>query len=170
VSRRAFSLALVALAASLGSLSLTSQAHAQQPTSPRRIGVLLVGFTPDSKQVQGLRQGLQDLGYAEGRDVVFEWQSARGDYDRAPELASDLVKHDVDVIVVESTIAARAAKRATSTIPIVMAVVADPLASGLVASLSHPGENVTGLSLMTADRPTSLASPSLSRSWFVPTR
>ena len=110
-----------------------------------------MGFAPDSKQVQGLRQGLQDLGYTEGRDVVFEWLSARGDYDRAPELAGDLVKHGADVIVVESTIAARAAKHATGTIPIVMAVVADPVGTGLVASMSHPGENVTGLSLMTAD-------------------
>jgi len=151
VNRRAFAFDLVALAACLGPFSLPSAADAQQQAPPRRIGVLLMGFAPDSKQVQGLRQGLQDLGYAEGRDVVFEWRSARGDYDRAPDLARDLVEHGADVIVVESTIAARAAKRATGTIPIVMAIVADPVGTGLVTSMSHPGENVTGLSLMTAD-------------------
>jgi putative ABC transport system substrate-binding protein len=149
--RRDFVRIVVALAACLAPFGLPSAADAQQPPAPRRVGVLLMGLTPDSKQVQGLRQGLQDLGYVEGRDVVFEWRSARGDYDRAPELASDLVKHGADVIVVESTIAAQAAKRATATIPIVMAIVADPLGTGLVASLSHPGANVTGLSLMTAD-------------------
>jgi len=151
VIRRRFVCTLVALTACLGPFGLASAVDAQQPAAPRRIGVLLVGIAPDSKQAQGLRQGLEELGYAEGRDVVYEWRSAKGDYDRAPRLAGELVKLGVDVIVVESTIAAQAAKRATASIPIVMAVVADPLGSGLVASLSHPGENVTGLSLMTAD-------------------
>src|SRR5262245_16169630 len=105
---------------------LLSPADAQ-PASPRHIGVLLVGTTPDSRQVQGLTHGLQDAGYAEGRDVVFEWRSAKGDYKRVPELAAELVRHRVDVIVVESTIAAWEAKRATASIPIVMAIVADPL-------------------------------------------
>jgi putative ABC transport system substrate-binding protein len=80
--------------------------------------------------------------------VVIEWRSASGDIARVPELAADLVQRKVDVIVVTGTFAAQAAKRATSTIPIVMSVVADPVGSGLVANLAHPGGNVTGLSLM----------------------
>ena len=145
-------IAFSALAAAvLGSFGLSSLADAQQPASMRRIGVLLVGFSPESKQAQAFRQGLREAGYAEGRDVVIEWRSANGDYDRVPPLVADLVKREIDVIVVDSTNAARAAKEATSTIPIVMAVVADPVGSGLVASLAHPGGNVTGLSVMLAD-------------------
>ena len=82
---------------------------------------------------------------------MIEWRSANGDYDRIPELAADLVQRKVDVIVVEATLATQAVQRATSTIPIVLAVVADPVGSGLVANLAHPGGNVTGLSLMVAD-------------------
>ena len=82
--------------------------------------------------------------------MVIEWRSANGDYARVPELVADLVQRKVEVIVVESTVAAQAVKRATSTIPIVMALVADPVGSGLVTSLAHPGGNVTGLSHMTA--------------------
>jgi putative ABC transport system substrate-binding protein len=107
-----------------------------------------VAFSPESKEVQEFRQGLWDAGYAEGRDVVIEW---RFDYNRIPELVDDLVQRKVEVIVVTTTLAAQAVKRATSTIPIVMVFVADPVGSGLVASLAHPGGNVTGLSLMMAD-------------------
>jgi len=110
-----------------------------------------VARLPESKEAQAFRQGLRDAGYAEGRDVVTEWRSANGDYDRIPELAADLVQRKVDVIVVEATLATQAVKRATSTIPIVLAVVADPVGSGLVANLAHPGGNVTGLSLMVAE-------------------
>ena len=148
--RRRLLLALIALAACLGPLSVPSAAYAQQPGSPRRIGVLLGGLSPESKEAQAFRQGLLDAGYVEGRDVVIEWRSANGDYARLPELAADLVQK-VEVIVVQSTPAALAVKRATSTIPIVMATVADPVGSGLVANLAHPGGNVTGLSLMTTD-------------------
>jgi putative ABC transport system substrate-binding protein len=83
--------------------------------------------------------------------VVVEWRSANGDYDRVPQLIADLVQSKVDVIVVDATVATRAAKRATSSIPIVMANVADPVGSGLVANLAHPGDNVTGLSNMLAE-------------------
>src|SRR4051812_45153742 len=138
---------LAALAASCA----FKKALAQQPTAPRHIGVLLVGYTPESKEVQELREGLRAAGYSEGRDVVIEWRSAEGHYDRVSRFATELVDSGVDVIVVESTVAAMAAKRATSTIPIIMAIVADPVGSGLVQSLSHPGGNVTGLSLMSAD-------------------
>ena len=119
-----------------------------QAAAPRHIGVLLVGRAAESKDAQQLRQGLLDAGYAEGRDVVIEWRSAKGDFDQIPKLAADLVQRKVDVIVVDGTLATQVLKRATSTIPIVMALVADPVGSGLVANLAHPGENVTGLSQM----------------------
>ena len=123
-------------------------ARAQQAASPRRIGVLLVGLSPDSKEVRQFRLGLRDAGYSEGRDVVIEWRLANGDYDRVPELVADLVRSKIDVMVMDSTIGTEVAKRATSTIPIVMALVIDPVGSGLVDSLAHPGGNVTGLSMM----------------------
>jgi len=146
--RRGFLFALVALVARLG---LPSPADAQQPTSPRHIGVLLALFSQESKEAQAFRQGLRDAGYVEGRDVVIEWRSASGDYDQVPRLVSELIRSRVDVIVVDTTVATRAAKRATSTVPIVMATIADPVGTGLVASLAHPGGNVTGLSVMTTD-------------------
>jgi putative ABC transport system substrate-binding protein len=141
----------VAAAACLWPFGFPSFAHAQQPTSPRHIGVLLVGFSPKSKEAQAFQHGLRDAGYTEGHDVVIEWRSANGDFDRVPELATDLVQSKVEVIVVDNTPAAQAAKRATSTIPIVMALVGDPVGSGLVASLAHPGGNITGLSVMATD-------------------
>ena len=142
---------LVALIACLGSFCFAAAADPQQPASPRRIGVLLVVFSPESKEAQAFRRGLRDAGYAEGRDLVIEWRSANGDYDRVPELVAALVQSKVDVIVMDSTVATRAAKRATSTVPLVMAGLADPIGSGLVANLAHPGGNVTGLSMMTTD-------------------
>ena len=154
MSRRVFlaAIAFSALAVAVfGPLGFPSAADAQQPASPRRIGVLIWGgFSSESKLAQQFRLGLLDAGYAEGRDVVIEWRST-SDYARVPELVADLVQRKVEVIVVASTVAAQAAKRATSTIPIVMAVVADPVGSGLVANLAHPGGNVTGLSMMTSD-------------------
>ena len=143
--------ALVTLASCLGPFSLAGAADAQPPASPWHIGVVYLGISSEQKDAQAFRRGLRDAGYVEGRDVVIEWRSANGDYARAPVLAADLSQRKVDVIVVESTVAARAIKRDTSTIPIVMAVVADPVGSGLVASLAHPGGNITGLSLMTTD-------------------
>ena len=145
--------ALAALIACLGPFGLASAADAQQPASPRRIGVLLAVVPPESKEAQAFRQGLLDAGYTEGRDVVIEWRSANGDYKLAPELAAELVQRKIDVIVADTTLATQAAKHATSTIPIVMAIVADPVGSGLVASLAHPSGNVTGLSLMLAELP-----------------
>ena len=126
-------------------------ARAQQATSPRRIGVLLVGLSPESKEAKQFRLGLRDAGYFEGRNVVIEWRSAKGDYNRVPELVADLIQSRVDVIVLDSTVATEASKRSTSTIPIVMALVTDPVGSGLVESLAHPGGNVTGLSVMTME-------------------
>jgi putative ABC transport system substrate-binding protein len=92
-------------------------ANAQRATSPRRIGFLLVGFSPDSKAAQSFRQGLREAGYIEGRDVIIEWSAAQGDYSRVPGLIEDLIRKKVEVIVHDSTVGAAAAKRATSTIP-----------------------------------------------------
>jgi putative ABC transport system substrate-binding protein len=150
VSQRSFASTLVVLAAFLG-LFLASAADAQQPPPPRRIGVILGSSSPESELAQAFRQGLRDAGYSEGRDVVIEWRTASGDQARAPALAADLVQRNVDVIVVSTTVAAQAVKRATSTIPIVTITGGDPVASGLYASLAHPGGNVTGLSFMTTD-------------------
>ena len=151
VSRRAFVSSLAALAASLAIVFKPQSADAQQPASPRRIGVLLVLLSPESKEAQAFRQGLRDAGYAEGRDVVIEWRSANGDFARVPALAADLVQRRADVIVADTTLATQAVMHATSTIPIVMALVADPVGSGLVANLARPGANVTGLSIMLAE-------------------
>jgi len=98
-----------------------------------------------------LREGLGELGWIEGKNLAFEGRYAEDDLDRLPLLAAELVSLDVDVIVTSGTLAPLAAKRATSTIPIVMAGAGDPIGSGLVASLARPGGNVTGLSLMETD-------------------
>src|SRR5262245_33253889 len=146
ISRRSFVGALTGglLAAPLG-------AGAQQAASPRRIGVLLNAFSPEDQAPQAFRQGLQEAGYSVGSDVVIEWRVGHGNRSRLPELAADLVQRKVDVIVADSTPGAQAAKNATSTIPIVLALVVDPVGSGLVASLQRPSGNVTGLSMMTLE-------------------
>jgi putative ABC transport system substrate-binding protein len=87
-------------------------AEAQQPL-PRRVGVLLVGLTPESKGAKQFRLGLRDAGYSEGRDVVIEWRSAHGDYDRVPALVADLVQSKVDMIVQDSTVGTELTKRAS---------------------------------------------------------
>ena len=149
--RRLLTLGLLDLVACLALSAFASAAEAQQSASPRRIGVLLTSWLPEHKEVQEFRRGLRDLGYVEGRDVLIEWRAANGDYNRLPELAVDLIKTKVDVIVVDGTVATRAAKHATSTIPIVKALVADPVGSGLVANLAHPGGNITGFTMMIPD-------------------
>ena len=143
--------ALAILVVCVGPFGPAGAADAQQAASPRRIGVLSVSFSPEGREAQQFRQALLEAGYAEGRDAVIEWRYADGDYARLPGMATDLIQSKVDVIVVQSTPAAQAVKRATSTVPIVMATVADPVGSGLVANLARPGGNVTGLSLMSTD-------------------
>src|SRR6266536_3554007 len=152
MTRRAFTFALGVLAACRPELGgLPRAADAQQRASRWRIGVLLVLLSPEGKEAQAFRQGLRDAGHVEGRDVLIEWRSANGDYARLPQLAADRVERKVDVIVADTTQATQAAQRATSTIPIIMAIVADPVGAGVVASLSRPGGNVTGLSIMLAE-------------------
>ncbi len=114
-------------------------ARAQTTILPRRIGFLLVGFSTDSKAAQSFQQGLREAGYLEGRDVIIEWRTAQGDYSRVPALIDELIQKKVEVIVHDSTVGTAAAKRATSTIPNVMALVLDPVGSGLVKSLANPG-------------------------------
>ena len=109
-----------------------------------------------SEAIEAFRQGLRDLGYVEGRNIVIEYRWAEGKPERMRELADELVRLKVDVIIAPSSIYTAAAKRATSTIPIVFLSHADPLGSGHVASLARPGGNITGLSLMMT-RPTSRA-------------
>ena len=100
---------------------------------------------------EAFRQGLRDLGYVEGRNVVIEYRDAEGKSERLPALAVELVALKVDVIVAPPTPAALAAKQVTKTIPIVFAAVSDPVSSGLVTSLARPGGNVTGLSDLTPE-------------------
>jgi putative tryptophan/tyrosine transport system substrate-binding protein len=126
-------------------------ARAQGATAPKRVGFLLAVLSPESKEVQAFRRELRKAGYIEGRNLVMEWRSANGDYDRVPALVADLVRSNVDVIVQDSTIGTQVTNRATSTIPIVMALVLDPIGSGLVESLRHPGGNITGLSMMATE-------------------
>ena len=134
-----------------GLLAVPLAAKAQQAAPRWRVGVLLVLLSPTGPEAQAFRQGLRNAGYVEGRDVVIEWRSAAGDYTRLPQLAAELVGQRVDVIVADTTQATEAARGATSTIPIVMAIVADPVGSGVVANLSQPGGNITGLSIMLAE-------------------
>ncbi len=124
-------------------------AEAQQPKKIPRIGVLgAQSAIRASDRLGGLRQGLRDLGYAEGKNITVEYRWANGMNDRLPALAVELVRLKVDAIVIAGgTPAIQAAKRATSTIPIVFVGSSDPVALGLVVSLARPGGNVTGLSL-----------------------
>lgn len=119
-------------------------AHAQTPRA-RRIGVLLPS-SHNAALLVPFRKRLEELGWVEGKNLAFELRNAENQYDRLPVLASELVRLDVDLIIAASTPVARAAKDATGRIPVVFTWVADPVGSGLVASLGRPGSNATGLS------------------------
>ena len=120
--------------------------EAQQAGKVYRIGVLdVVGVASNEANLSAFRQGLRELGYVEGQNLVIEYRSADGRAERFPDLATELVRLKVDVMVTRGTSAALAAKHVTATIPIVMASSGDPAAYGIVASLARPGGNVTGL-------------------------
>jgi ABC-type uncharacterized transport system substrate-binding protein len=116
-----------------------------------RIGALVLTSADAQSLREALREGLREFGYAEGQNFGFEVRSADGNTDRLPALASELARIPVDVIVATFTPCALAAKQATTTIPIVMAAVGDPVGSGLVQSLARPGGNITGFSNMAAE-------------------
>ena len=140
ITRRAFCAML---------LALCLPAEAQQPAKIPRLGYLSVqSLSTNSTRVEAFREGLRKLGYVEGKNIVIEWRHAEGKEDRLPALAAELVRLTVDVLVTPGPIPTRAAKEATSTIPIVMAQVGDPVGSGFVASLARPSGNITGLSTL----------------------
>ena len=126
-------------------------AHAQQPAKVRRIGFLFYGSPGPSPELDAFRQGLRELGYIEGQNITVEYRFASGRVERLPELAAELVRLKLDVIVTPGTPASVAAKQATGTIPIVFAGVADAVGAGLIASLARPGGNVTGLTSISAE-------------------
>lgn len=127
-------------------------AEAQQPKQVPRVGFLVPGSPSSySDRIAAFRQGLRELGYLEGENIIIEYRYTGGKNDRLPVLASELVQRKVDVIVTGTTPAIQAVKNTTSTIPIVMAEVADPVTVGLVASLARPGRNITGLTTLSPD-------------------
>jgi putative ABC transport system substrate-binding protein len=138
-----------ALIVTLGILAAPLAAAAQQPAGKvPRIGYLAPSSPSDATPgfVGAFRQGLRDLGYVEGKNIVIEYRSAEGKQERLPDLAAELVRLKVDIIVATTTSVALATKNATRTIPIVGVLVADPVGMGLVASLARPGGNITGTS------------------------
>jgi putative ABC transport system substrate-binding protein len=144
MSRREFAISLGALA-----LAAPFASHSQSAKIPR-IGYLqpIVPQNGTSPYLEDVRQGLRDLGYVEGKNIQLEIRWGEGKLERMPTLANELVRMKVDVIVAVSSPAIWAAKRATTTIPIVMPLSSDPVGDGLVASLARPGGNITGMSMM----------------------
>jgi putative tryptophan/tyrosine transport system substrate-binding protein len=142
MKRREFLFALGA-----GALATSVSSFAQQPPNVWRIGYLSPRVRMDSLPYErAFLQGMSELGYVEGKNVVVEWRFADGAYERLPYLAAELVRLNVDVIVAPSSSAIRAAQQATTTTPIVFISTGDPVGSGFVASLARPGGNITGLS------------------------
>src|SRR5499425_1887164 len=128
-------------------LLITGWVEAQQPKKVPRIGYLTAdSLSASSTRTEAFRQGLRELGYIEGKNIVVEWRSADGKLDRLPTLAAELVRLKVDVIVTGGSGSTRAANEATNRIPIVITADRDPGRDGFVASIAHPGGNITGLS------------------------
>jgi putative ABC transport system substrate-binding protein len=142
INRRAFIFATTG-----GLLAAPLARRAQQAGKVPRIGYLALNPAANPHLHEAFRQGLRDLGYVEGRNVVIEYRDAEGKPERLPALAAELVALKVDVLVAQPTVAALAAKQATRTLPIVFPV-AEPVTSGLVTSLARPGGNITGLSIL----------------------
>jgi ABC-type uncharacterized transport system substrate-binding protein len=143
---------LLTLCCMLFALSVSTQA--QQPTKIPRIGYLGDSSAASSPS-PAFMQGLRDLGYIEGKNIDVVFRTPEGKSERYSDLAAELVRLNVDIIVVGGNTAIRAAKKTTSTIPIVMTHVGDPVGLGLVASLARPGGNITGLSQMSPEWKTS---------------
>jgi ABC-type uncharacterized transport system substrate-binding protein len=133
-------------------LAALSPAEAQQPKKVPRIGLLgVVSASAAEGRIEAFRQGLRELGYVEGKNIVIEYRTAEGKLERLPALAAELVRLKVDVIVTRGPPPTRSAKEATSTIPIVMGSDIDPVGNGFVASLARPGGNITGLSALSPE-------------------
>jgi putative ABC transport system substrate-binding protein len=144
------SLFRIAVCATLSALCASAQA--QEAGKVHRLGYLSRAGSADPPLLrEAFQQGLRELGYVEGKNIIFEYRFAEGKLDRLPGLAAELVRLKCDVIVTASTPATQAAKQATTIIPIVMANVSDPVEMGLVGSLARPGGNVTGLSNLAHD-------------------
>jgi putative ABC transport system substrate-binding protein len=143
--------AAVVAALALALFTAPFAAEAQQTRKVPRIGVLGGQSPENSPPILALRQGLSELGYVEGQPIAIEWRWAQGKNERYSELAAELVKLKVDIIVAPTSAGALAAQRATRTIPIVMGFVSDPVGLGLVASLARPGGNITGLAVPTPE-------------------
>jgi putative ABC transport system substrate-binding protein len=131
------------------SIASVPLAQAQQTKNVPRLGILFVG-TRNQPHLEAFKQGLRERGYTEGKNIVLEYRYADGNNDRLSELAAELVRDKVDVIVTTASVSALAARAATKTIPIVMTS-GNPLESGLAASLAKPGGNVTGLTVLSSD-------------------
>jgi putative tryptophan/tyrosine transport system substrate-binding protein len=133
----------------LPAVFLLSGSQAQQPAQLWRIGFLAVApLSTLEQRTEAFRQGMRELGYAEGKNIFIDWRSAEGIQDRVSKLAAELVRLKVDIIITAGSRATQSAKTATVTIPIIMAQDPDPLANGFVASLGRPGGNITGLSTL----------------------
>jgi putative ABC transport system substrate-binding protein len=140
------------LALVTGALAAPLAPFAQQPAKIARIGFLLAASPQGTEtQLQAFRDGLRELGYVEGKNFQLEVRWGEGKLERLPALAAELVQLKVDIIVAASSPSVVAARKATRTIPIVMPFSSDPVGDGLVASLAHPGGNITGLSVMSAE-------------------
>jgi putative tryptophan/tyrosine transport system substrate-binding protein len=133
-------------------MAVMGAAHAQQSATIAKVGIITLGVGASSPYLEAFRQGLREHGYIEGKNIVLEYRFAEGHVDRLPGMAAELVRLNVKVIITESAPAALAASQATKKIPIVMAVVTNPVKLGLAASLARPGGNVTGLTLSGAER------------------
>jgi putative ABC transport system substrate-binding protein len=144
--------ALLISTLALGLLAAPLRSHAQQPSRVPRIGLLLPGTAaPTAHLWEAFRQGLRERGYAEGQNIILERRYGEAKAERIAELAADLVRLKVDVIVTATTSAVQAVQKATRTIPIVMASSADPVGAKLVASLARPGGNITGFTAVSPE-------------------
>lgn len=151
ISRRRFLTGVAIALAPIGAVAHAQQYKAQQAGKVYRVGFLGYAATCDRPvAMTPFREGLRALGCIEGQNIVFECRGGSPTGDRLADLAAELVRLKVDIIVTNGTASALAAKEATNTIPIVMVYVADPVGSGLVTSLARPGGNVTGLSVLSA--------------------
>ena len=144
-------------------------AHAQQPAKIPRIGYLTASsLSANPTRVEAVLQGLRELGYIEGKNIVIEWRYAEGKLDRLPTLAAELVRLKVDIIVTAGASVTRAVKKVTNTIPIVMAQDNDPVGNGYVASLARPGGNITGVASCHGDKRQAAGASQRDRSQTLP--